>query len=278
VFFKPDTVEAKGGIPLEGAGDSKETMLKGWMDAMLSNGVVISEDESCKDIKQDNGCFMVITEKGALQERASYKTRKVIIAVGNRGAPLKLGVPGEDLKLMVPSPPTLPKFCYRCGLVRKANMKFCVKCGEKFIPKPQPPREDSRVKYRLSDPDEYIGKKCIIVGAGNSAIEAAVDLTGFKREGKEIVFTRSSEVTLVIRSDFKGDLKLGNKMNVYDCNDAGRIKIFFGTQIQEINEREVILIDGRKKEVARLANDYIFALIGGDRPTKFLEKIGIQIG
>ncbi len=278
VFFKPDSVEAKGGIPLPGVGDSKEAMLKGWMDAMLSNGVVIHEEESCKDIKSENGCFTVITEKGALQERGSYKTRTVIIAVGNRGAPLKLGVPGEELKLMVTSPPKLPKFCYKCGLVRKGAMKFCVKCGEKFTPKAQPPREDSRVKYRLTDPDEYVGKKCIVVGAGNSAIEAAVDLAGFKRDGKEIAFTRTNEVTLVIRSDFKGDLKLGNKMNVYDCLDAGRIKIFFGTQIKEITDGEVVLIDGRKKEVARLANDYIFALIGGDRPTKFLEKIGIQIG
>src|SRR5262249_48760755 len=51
VFFKPDTVETKGGIPLPGPGDSKENMLKGWIDAMASNGVVVNEEESCKDIK-----------------------------------------------------------------------------------------------------------------------------------------------------------------------------------------------------------------------------------
>ena len=93
-------------------------------------------------------------------------------------------------------------------------------------------------------------------------------------------FTRDNDVTLVVRSDFKGDLKLGNKMNVYDCIDAGKIKVFFRTQIMEITENEVVLADVRtpKEEKARIPNDYVFALIGGEKPTKFLEGLGIKIG
>ncbi len=136
-----------------------------------------------------------------------------------------------------------------------------------------------KVKYKLSDPDDFVDKKCIVVGAGNSAIETAVDLSGFKREGDSITFTRTNEVTLVVRSDFKGDLKLGNKMNVYDCIDAGKIKVLFRTGIKEITENEVVLEDVRtKEEKARVANDYVFALIGGEKPTKFLEGLGIKIG
>jgi len=136
-----------------------------------------------------------------------------------------------------------------------------------------------KVKYKLSDPDDFVDKKCIVVGAGNSAIETAVDLSGFKREGDSITFTRTNEVTLVVRSDFKGDLKLGNKMNVYDCIDAGRIKVLFRTGIKKITENEVVLEDVRsKEEKARVANDYVFALIGGEKPTKFLEGLGIKIG
>ncbi|MBI3652930.1 MAG: NAD(P)-binding domain-containing protein [Acidobacteria bacterium] len=278
VFFKPDTVDTKGGIPLPGVGDKKENMLQGWFDAMMKNNVIIHEEESCKDIKLEKGIFTVKCERGSLQEKVSYKTRKVIIAIGNRGTPLKLGVKGEDLKIKVQPPPVLAKFCNKCGNPRRDVQKFCNQCGEKFALRNSSPVEDSKVKYRLTDPDEYVKKKCIVVGAGNSAIESAVDLTGLKRDGDNITFTRNNEVTLVIRSDFKGDLKLGNKINVYDCMDAGKIKVFFRTQIKEISETEVVLMDSKGVEKARLANDYIFALIGGDRPTKFLESIGIKIG
>jgi thioredoxin reductase len=244
----------------------------------MQNDVVINEEESCKNIKPENGSFTINCERGSLQEKVSYKARKVIIAIGNRGTPLKLNVKGEDLKIMTQPPPILAKHCPQCGNPRRAAQKFCNKCGEKFPVRMLPPVEDSKVKYRLTDPDEYVNKKCIVVGAGNSAIESAVDLAGLKRDGDKLTFTRNNEVTLVIRSDFKGDLKLGNKMNVYDCIDAGKIKVFFRTQIKEISETEVVLMDGKGTEKARLVNDYIFALIGGDRPTKFLESIGIKIG
>lgn len=104
-------------------------------------------------------------------------------------------------------------------------------------------------------------------------------MTGLIRDGDQITFTRDNEITLVVRSDFKGDLKLGNKMDVYDCIEAGRIKVFFRTAIKDIKEREVTLMDARsKEETARLPNDYIFALIGSEKPTKFLESLGVKIG
>jgi thioredoxin reductase (NADPH) len=279
VFFKPDTVQARGGIPLPGVGDKKESMLDAWTQTMMSNGVEIFEEESCKDIKREDGFFDVITEKGRVKETASYKARTVILAIGNRGTPMKLRVPGEELKKLVPSNPTVARHCPRCGEARHGQASHCVKCGFELPVRTPPPYEDMKVKYKLSDPDDYVGKKCIVVGAGNSAIEAAVDLTGFKRDGDSFTFTRANEVTLVVRSDFKGDLKLGNKMNVYDCIDAGKIKVYFRTEIKEITETEAVLMDVRtKEEKARLANDYVFALIGGEKPTKFLEGLGIKIG
>jgi thioredoxin reductase (NADPH) len=279
VFYKPDTVETKGGIPLPGAGGLKEEMLKGWLDAMRSNGVVINEEESCKDIKPEDGIFVVTTEKGKVKEKATYKVRKVIIAIGNRGTPMKLGVTGENIMTVVTPEPQMAKFCPTCGSSRKGTQKFCVACGNQIPLKTQPPYETGKVQYKLTDPDDYVGKNCIVVGAGNSSIEAAVDLTGLKRDGEQITFTRNNNVTLVVRSDFKGDLKLGNKMNVYDCIDAGKIKVYFRTAIKEIKENEVILEDVRsKEEKARIPNDFIFALIGGEKPTKFLEAIGIKVG
>jgi thioredoxin reductase len=68
-------------------------------------------------------------------------------------------------------------------------------------------------------------------------------------------------------------------MNVYDCIDAGKIKVYFRTEIKEIKENEVVIMDVRsKEEKARIPNDFIFALIGGEKPTKFLEGIGIKVG
>ena len=87
-----------------------------------------------------------------------------------------------------------------------------------------------------------------------------------------------NDVTLVVRSDFKNDLKFGNKLQVYQCIDEGKLKVYFGAAIKEISDTEVVLMDARtKEEKATIANDYILALIGGDRPTKFLESIGITI-
>jgi thioredoxin reductase len=277
VFFKPDTVEAKGGIPLPGPGEQKESILQSWFDTMKATGVQIHEEESCTGIKREDGLFEVITERGKTKQESSYKARKVILAIGNRGTPMTLRVPGEDLKLRTSREPVIARHCPRCGAARQGNARACVGCGVELPAKAAP--ADPKVKYKLSDPGEFIGKRCIIVGAGNSAIEAAVDLCGFKRDGDAIRFTRDNDVTLVVRSDFKGDLKLGNKMNVYDCIDAGKIKVFFRTEIKEIKEDEVVLMDVRsKEEKARIPNDYVFALIGGEKPTKFLEGLGIKIG
>lgn len=280
VFFKPDTVQTKGGLPAAGAGDKKEAIMEAWLNIVQRSGARVHEDEGCSGIARENGVFVITTEHGTPKRQTQYRARRVILAIGNRGAPMKLGVQGEEATLLVSPQPRSPKHCRHCGTATQgADQLFCVHCGAELPKTAQQPYRDSKVKYKLSDPADYAGKRCIVVGAGNSAVEAAVDLSGFKRDGDKITFSGSTEVTLVVRSDFKGDLKLATKMNVYDCIDSGRIKAFFRAEIKEIKEGEVVLMDTRtKKEVARIANDYIFALIGGEKPTKFLESIGVKIG
>jgi thioredoxin reductase len=247
VFFKPDTMESRGGIAVEGAGLQREVILETWRGTMLKNGVSVNENESCKSVKkaEDGDYFTVETEQGVAKDKRSYRARRVILALGNRGTPMKLKIEGETMKVT------------RDG------------------------KTEDKVKYKLTDPEEYRRRKIIIVGAGNSAIEAAVDLVA-RRDGTKITFRPDeeiNEVTLVIRSDLKNDLKFGNKQQVYDCIDEGKIKAYFGTAIKEIRDDEVVLMNARSQEVkATVKNDYIFAMIGGDRPTKFLEAIGIKIG
>ena len=247
VFFKPETMETRGGIRPEGAGMQREAILSDWVRAMRESDVKVSEQESCKSVKRaDDGDYFVIqTERGVEKQRVTYNARRVILALGLRGTPMRLKVPGEELKVT------------RDG------------------------RTEDKVKHKLTDPEAYKRKRIIVVGAGNSAIEAAVDLVA-TRQGDRITFRPDdeiNEVTLVIRSDMKNDLKFGNKLQVYDCIDEGKIKVFFGTSIKEIREDEVVLQNARTAEVkATVPNDFIFAMIGGDRPTKFLESIGIKIG
>jgi thioredoxin reductase len=246
VFFKPETMESRGTIEVDGPGEQREKILESWIGAMNASGVVVNEGESCKKVERaaDGDYFVVQTEKGLEREKVSYNARRIILALGNRGTPMKLRVPGEEMKIQ------------RDG------------------------RTEDKVKYKLTDPEAYKKNHIIVVGAGNSAIEAAVDLVA-RRNGDQITFRSDDEinnVTLVIRSDMKNDLKFLNKLQVYQCIDEGKIKAYFGTGIKEIRDAEVVLMNARtSEEKLTLPNDFIFAMIGGDRPTKFLESIGIKI-
>jgi thioredoxin reductase len=286
VYFNPVDQPVKGGIELDGAGGVKEQMIGLWMETVRSNGLVINEYESCKNVKPDGEVFVVETEQEQEKQRVEYRARRVILAVGNRGAPMRLNVPGEDMKLtVVPTEMVLPQFCNKCGARRVGENRFCQECGNKYVPKLPRPYEDERVKYKLTDPNKYSGRHILVVGAGNSAIEAAIDLAARRSaDGTEIVAWRDNAVSLVIRSNFKSDLKLGNKMLIYECIDEGRVKVYFGQTVKEVTPDEVALMSARErdpktaKETARIKNDYVFALIGGEKPTKFLESIGIKIG
>ena len=291
VYFNPVDKPVSGGINLAGAGATKEVMIGSWMETIRSNGLVINEFESCKNIKpasESNGLFIVETEQEKAKRKMQYSVRRVILAIGNRGTPMKLGVPGEDAKVTVTATEmVMPAFCNKCGEKRLGDFRFCQNCGQQFVPKlkQRPAFEDEKVKYKLSDPNDYSGKHIIVVGAGNSAIEAAVDLAAYRSDdGTKLTGWRDNTVSLVVRSNFKGDLKLGNKMMVYECIDEGKITAYFGQTIKEITPEEIALMSARErdpknaKESARIKNDYVFALIGGEKPTKFLESIGIKIG
>src|SRR5262249_59250113 len=109
--------------------------------------------------------------------KGKYKPSRVILAIGNRGAPMRLKLPGEDLKIVVtPTEPVLPAFCGNCGAKRLRQSKFCRECGAKYAHVIYAPFEDDKVRYRLSDPNHYQDNHCLVVGAGDSAGDAGLDL------------------------------------------------------------------------------------------------------
>ncbi|MEO7539586.1 MAG: NAD(P)-binding domain-containing protein [Pyrinomonadaceae bacterium] len=227
-------------------GDQRENILAVWLGSLTERGVTVHEQESCKTVNraEDGDYFVLKTEQGGEKTPQTYTARRVIIAIGLRGAPNKLRLPNEDLKFKID------------GL------------------------EASKVIYGLSNPQDFWGLRIVVVGGGNVAAEAAVDLVA-TRDGASIT-PRSPEtmnkVTLLVRDYLAPTVKFGNKFQLYQCADDGIIDLRFGVGIKEMRENELVLEDVKTKQVIdTIPNDYVFALIGGERPNRFLESIGITI-
>ncbi|MEQ1921109.1 MAG: NAD(P)-binding domain-containing protein [Pyrinomonadaceae bacterium] len=227
-------------------GDQRENILDVWLGTLREKGVTINEEESCKAVtRADDGDYFVIeTERGNEKSPQTYKARRVIIAIGLRGAPNKLRLPNEDLKVSIDG------------------------------------REEQKVIYGLSNPMDFKGKHLIVVGGGNVAVEAAVDLVAV-RDGASITPRNAEDmnkVTVLVRDYLAPTVKFGNKFQLYQCAEDGLLDLHFGVGIKEMTESEVVIENVTTKEiVATVPNHFIFALIGGERPNRFLESIGITI-
>ncbi len=227
-------------------GDQRERILSVWLGGLAEKGVKINEQESCKTVKRadDGDHFVIETEHGNSKTPQVYAARSVVLAIGLRGAPNKLRLPNEEMKINVNG------------------------------------KSENKVLYALSNPAEYRGKHLIVVGGGNSAVEAAVDLV-VKRDGANITPRPPDEmnkVTLLVRDYLAPTVKFGNKYQLYQMFDAGILDVRFGVGIKEMREHEVVLMNVvTSKEIDVIPNDHIFALIGGERPDRFLKSIGIEI-
>jgi thioredoxin reductase len=143
-----------------------------------------------------------------------------LLAIGRRGTPRKLNVPGEEL---------------------------------------------SKVAYRLIDPEQYRDQQVLVVGGGDSALEAATS----------IAEETGTNVTLSYRSAAFSRAKQKNRDKVDAMVDAGKIQVLFNSTVKQILARSVDLaVDDA---VAELPNDYVIISAGGILPTAFLQEIGIVV-
>jgi len=227
-------------------GDQRENILELWHRSLAAKPVHINENESCKAIDRaaDGDYFIVRTERGAEKSPQTYTARRVVIAVGLRGAPNKLRLPNESLTIRLDG------------------------------------NERPKVSYGLSNPMDFRGKHLVVVGGGNVAVEAAVDLVAV-RDGSSITPRKPEDmnrVTMLVREHLAPTVKFGNKYHLYNCADNGLIDLRLGIGIREMRENELVLEDVKTKQVVdTIQNDLVFALIGGERPDRFLESIGITI-
>ncbi|PYT01718.1 MAG: hypothetical protein DMF63_02410 [Acidobacteria bacterium] len=223
-------------------GDQRENILRIWLNALDEKGIEVNEFESCKTITRvdESDHFKISTERREDKSEKTYRARRVVIAIGLRGAPNRLRLPNEDMKV-----------------------------GER-----------QKVIYSLTNPDDFRGKKIVVVGGGNVAVEAAVDLVA-RRVGSLIEPRPEAErnqVTLLVRTSIAPTVKFGNKFQLYQCADEGILDLRFGIAIKEMREHELVLENVHTGEVVEtIANDYVFALIGGERPDRFLKSVGITL-
>jgi len=194
---------------------SKEERLAIWQQIIETQALRISRGEILDNVIATPHGFEVITSRGR------YAARRVILALGRRGTPRKLGAPGEDR---------------------------------------------AKVLYKLMDAGQYTNDHLLVVGGGDSAVEAAVALS--RQAG--------NTVTLSYRKHKFFRIKKRNLEALDQALAEKSLRVLYNSSVADIGEDRVLLqSDGG--ELA-LPNDYVFIFAGGIPPFGLLKKIGIGFG
>ncbi len=129
-----------------------------------------------------------------------------------------------------------------------------------------PGEELPKVMYRLIEADHYVSKKILVVGGGDSAVEAGLGLA----------HQVGNQVTLSYRKESFSRIKARNAQRIQDCMRSGKIKVIFNSNPVEFRQDAVVLdVQGERREIA---NDFVWIFAGGTPPNDFLKQIGVQFG
>jgi thioredoxin reductase len=195
-------------------GASKEKLLAFWEDVAARTGIKVNFYERLEKIEPSGERLLVHTSK------QQYRTRSVLLAIGRRGTPRKLGVKGED---------------------------------------------QAKVVYRLIDPQQYRGQHVLIVGGGDSALEAALACAG----------EPGTQVTLSYRGDAFSRVKQKNRERLQQAQAARTVQVLLSSNVVRIDKASVVLDNAGKK--LELTNDAVLVCAGGILPTPMLKEIGVQV-
>ncbi len=214
VYAEPDTQPPKGKLWLDGA--TKEELTQRWHDMIQENDLQVHTMEGVTGIEKKDGVFFIKTPK------ATYRSKRVVLATGQRGNPRKLGVKGE---------------------------------------------EREHVYHRLYSPRKYHDENIIVVGGGNSAVEAALTLS---EQNKVHLSYRGSEFSRIFKD---------NERKLNEAIAAKRIEPLLNSQITEFGEHEAVLKINRggSDEVRKIPYHHAFVLIGADVPRDFLKSLGLKM-
>jgi thioredoxin reductase (NADPH) len=123
-----------------------------------------------------------------------------------------------------------------------------------------------KVMYRLIEADHYVNKRILVVGGGDSAVEAAMGLA----------CQVGNTVALSYRQLSFTRIKDRNAQRLAECIRKGKLEVLFNSAPVEFTPELAILdVAGTTQ---RIPNDYVWIFAGGDPPTAFLKKIGVGFG
>lgn len=193
---------------------SKEKLLQFWQKVEKTTKVKINYTEGVEKVFVAEDGLSVKTAK------ATYKTQAVLLAIGRRGTPRKLGSIGEDKE---------------------------------------------KVVYRLVDPEQYRSQHVLVVGGGDSALEAAL----------AVAQVSTTKVTLSYRGEAFNRVKPQNLEKIDSFSKEGKINLILKSNVKEIKNQTVVIDQGG--EILELKNDAVLVCAGGVLPTQFLKEIGITV-
>lgn len=214
VYAEPDSQPPKGKLWLDGA--SKEDLTRRWHQIIQDNQLNLRTMEGVTACEKKDGIFNIKTPRGV------YRSKRIVLATGQRGNPRKLEVRGE---------------------------------------------ERERVYHRLYSPRKYKNENIIVVGGGNSAIEAAITLS---EQNRVSLSYRGSEFSRIFKD---------NERKLHEQIAAGKIEPLLNSNVVEFGEQEATLKINRggSEETRRIPYNHAFVLIGADVPRQFLKSLGLKM-
>lgn len=223
----PIDISEYGSFFLEGDATREDLVLE-WEKIIAQAGLIVRDREELASISQDDSYFRVKTA-----QQHEFKARFVVLAMGVRGHPRHLDVPGETKE---------------------------------------------RVYYQLIEPTEFQKRRILIVGGGNSGAEVAQALAE-PHLGNTVSYSIFDRVL--------SNVSHANAEKITALKRSGRITFYPTTKVVEIKAKTVLLrpLDQQAKghlekmapSVIELDNEVIFAMLGAELPTRFLETLGIQM-